>query len=742
MKLMKKIFIILGVIFVVGCESDPADTLQQSLQNTAVDETGIIEQTLAINATSQAVGDGTTLHLYDPAMGVVPTAIDLLFKDSLDGTLNIPIVDGDPQAPLKAVMNALDGFSTNAPISTRFSAALDPNTITPAAVRMFEVSLSGFGKAVVKIEDELTFGDDFVATLSSLDPTNSTLVILPYKRPLKADSSYYVVITNSLKDMSGNSVKSSAVYSLAKNRNTTYTNASGVSQLPGVPDATAATLELLRQLISASEFTVDFAKEDLAAVNIVASWSFTTQSVGKTLSTVRSLVGTPTTNISASTAVVGANGPGKSVLGAANMFEGTLTIPYYLTAPSAEDPTAILTKSWSAANAVGGENNLTRLNTLPAATNSGLEIPVLMTAPVDTDTFPAPWKTVIFQHGITTDRTKMLAVADTLAQAGFATIAIDMPLHGVSSSNPLYQAGKERTFNVDYVTQDESGNITAQVPDSVVDSSGKHFINLSNLLVTRDNVRQAVADLFALTAAIPAIDVDGGGPDLDGDNIFFVGHSLGAMVGTTFLALEPKVKDAVLAFGGASYAKILDGSAAFSPSIVAGLYAATGGTVDKNAAGATAEAIAARAAYESFMAVAQIAVDTADPVNFSTAAVANRGLLFFEIAGNGTPGTSDLVVPNTVPDALAAISTPATVPAPLAGTEPQLSIMGLQQVNSSQSGTDLKLSVKFTSGDHGSILDPTADAAVTTEIQKEMASFLATAGNALTVTDTSVIQAP
>jgi len=117
-------------------------------------------------------------------------------------------------------------------------------------------------------------------------------------------------------------------------------------------------------------------------------------------------------------------------------------------------------------------------------------------------------------------------------------------------------------------------------------------------------------------------------------------------------------------------------------------------------------------------------------------------MLFFEIVGDGTPGTSDLVVPNTVPDALAAISTPATVPAPLAGTEPLLTLMGLTQTNSTQTGTDLKLSVKFTSGDHSSILDPTANAAVTTELQTEMAAFLAQDGNALPVANAGVIQAP
>lgn len=731
MKKLNLYLVIFMAFFLGACESEPSENLQSSIAGSAVDA-NTIAATLAINATSQSVGNGTTLHLFDPSAAVLPSATDILFTGTEDGTLNIPIVAGDPQAALKTVLSAMDGFSTVTPISTGFSAAIDPATITPAAVRMFEVTLSGFARAVVSMTEELTFGVDFVSALSSVDPTNQTLVVLPLK-PLKPDTAYYIVVTNSLKDMSGDSVKSSAVYELTKG-NEPLVDANGTSQVPGVPDVTAATLESLRQLVSASEFTVDFALEDLAAVNIVASWSFTTQSVGKTLTTARSLVGTPTTSVSASTAVVGGAGAGKSPLGAANMFEGTLTLPYYLSAPSAGDPTAILTKPWQAANEVGGENNLTRLNSLPAATNTALEVPLLITTPVDISTFPAPWKTVIFQHGITTNRTVMLAVADSLAAAGFATVAIDMPLHGVNSTNPFYQAGKERTFDVDFVT--EGGLVPVPGSDGTIDSSGRHYINLSNLLVTRDNVRQSITDLFALMAAIPSIDVDGGGADLDASNIYFVGHSLGAMVGTTFLALEPNVKDAVLAFGAAGYAKVLDGSAAFSPSIVAGLAAASGGAVDKNGTGA------ARAAYESFLAVAQTALDTADPGNFASAAVNGRGMLFFEIVGDGTPGTSDLVVPNTVPDALAAISTPATVPAPLAGTEPLLALMGLTQVNSSQTGSDLKLSVKFTSGDHSSILNPAADAAVTAELQTEMASFLAADGNALPVANAGVIQTP
>ncbi len=755
MQNLLKITLVSSLLILSACENEPKTNLQDSLASSGSANSASILKTLSINAASQAVDsdptDTPTSNLYDPGNAIVPSAIDILFKDSLDGTINVsfsPNEATDPKAAAKRVLNDMDGFSTSVPLTTGFSSGLDPAYANPAnipagAVRIFEVGLSGFAKAVVSVKSELTYGVDFIATLSSIDPLQTTLVIVPLK-PLKPDTSYYTVITNSLKDANGDSVTPSAIYSLAKSSTAKYVNDAGVSQLTGVPDASAQTLESLRQLISASEFTVDFAKEDLAATNIVVSWSFTTQSVGKTLATVRSLAASssPATSLSAFVGVTTSSIPGGK--GLANIYTGTLTVPYYLTESESTTtlPNAINTKHWEAANAFGGETKLTRHNTLPAATNAALDIPLLVTTPVDTTTYPAPWKTVIFQHGITTNRTVMLAVADTLASVGFAVVAIDMPLHGlVDTISPFYQASNERTFNVDIAT--EGGLVTIPATDGTIDSSGKHFINLSNLLVTRDNVRQAIADLFTLTAAISTIDVDGNGADLDASNIYFVGHSLGGMVGTAFLALEPNVKDAVLVHSGNGYAKVLDGSAAFSSTIVAGLRAATANTVDKLASGVDA---ANRASYESFIGLAQIAVDTADPINHSAAAATGRGILFFEIVGNGTPGTSDLVVPNTVPDANDQLDifgpSGVTLSAPLAGTEAQLKLMGLTQVNSSQMGTNLKLSVKFTEGDHGSILSPVSSLAVTTEMQKEMASFLATGGNALSVTDATVIQVP
>jgi pimeloyl-ACP methyl ester carboxylesterase len=65
---------------------------------------------------------------------------------------------------------------------------------------------------------------------------------------------------------------------------------------------------------------------------------------------------------------------------------------------------------------------------------------------------------VIFQHGITLNRTVMFSMADSFAQAGFAVVAIDLPLHGITdTANPFYQGpghpfgNNERHFNMDNV---------------------------------------------------------------------------------------------------------------------------------------------------------------------------------------------------------------------------------------------------------------------------------------------------
>jgi pimeloyl-ACP methyl ester carboxylesterase len=50
------------------------------------------------------------------------------------------------------------------------------------------------------------------------------------------------------------------------------------------------------------------------------------------------------------------------------------------------------------------------------------------------------WPLVIFQHGITRNRSDMFAIAATLAGQGFAVVAVDPPPHGLNDKHhPVYR---------------------------------------------------------------------------------------------------------------------------------------------------------------------------------------------------------------------------------------------------------------------------------------------------------------
>ena len=142
--------------------------------------------------------------------------------------------------------------------------------------------------------------------------------------------------------------------------------------------------------------------------------------------------------------------------GNVNIVQGTITLPYYLGTPSGTNGSPIVTGSW-----VADDDLATQINAKFGAL--GLEIPqadpTVSTAvnyvfpfPKETATVEAPAlilypsgatsidATVIFQHGITTDRSAALplgsALVATLAGAttpiNVAVISMDEPLHGVT----------------------------------------------------------------------------------------------------------------------------------------------------------------------------------------------------------------------------------------------------------------------------------------------------------------------
>lgn len=666
---------------------------------------------------------GVLTARFDPSAGVIPLPNNLLLSGTTDLTLNPPVANPNNYGDPSVAVSSLDGWSTVGPMSTKFNAKPDVSSIVPGqSVRIFEVSLTGPGGGVTGIVRELAGGSEFVTALAPSDTTGTTLAIIPTK-PLQQLTSYLVVLTDGIRDSRGNDATSDQAYFLSKR--TSPLCANGQSTEPLLPAATACALEPVRKLTNSHLAAAGGA--GIRADDVVVSWVFTTQSITPVMQAVRSVT-------EPGAAMLVPSGMDLSAVGlppVANIFIGTLKVPYYLSAPSAANPTAPLNGFWKAApgayvppfNAAGlspASTNITFANPFPVKT-ADVTIPVLATIPNANSGRSKPatgWPVVIFQHGITGNRSHALAAAATLAAQGFAVVSIDLPLHGLPPESPLAigntpfaAVASERTFNVDYV----NNGTGAPGPDGVVDASGTHFINLASLLTSRDNLRQAVADLFVLTATIPGLDIDGNGTgDFDSSNIQFVGISLGAIVGTPFLALEPTVNVGLLSVPGGGIARMLDGSVSFGPRIRAGL-AASGVT-------------AGTPTYDSFMGAAQQVIDPIDPINYGFASAQNA-ILLHEVIGDGASKLPDQVVPNAVPGA------------PLSGTEPLIRALGLASISATtQAANGVRGVVRFTAGEHSSLISPTAPA-VTAEMQGQMASLLLTSGTTVLVQDPSVIRA-
>jgi pimeloyl-ACP methyl ester carboxylesterase len=317
---------------------------------------------------------------------------------------------------------------------------------------------------------------------------------------------------------------------------------------------------------------------------------------------------------------------------------------------------------------------------------------------------------VIFAHGLARSRADMLAVADAFADSGFVVVAIDLPLHGVtdpasrlyaSVSNPVYagvplpaSGSIERTFDLDVL----NNNTGAPGPDRHIDPSGTSFLNLTSLLTTRDNLRQAVADLITLTRSLPNMSLGGDSSgDIDPAGIHFLGHSLGGMVGGVFLGLvsNTEVSSGTLAMPGGGLAALLRDSPTLGPRFTASVQAqgVTAGT----------------ALFEQFVRDAQTALDSADPLNYIADASAHHPLHLLQVVGSES-SPPDQVIPNSATQRLIDAAALIRVPAP-------------HSTGEITSATGMHTYVNFVIGDHGSLVDPTASLATTTEMQAEAIAF-------------------
>ena len=360
--------------------------------------------------------------------------------------------------------------------------------------------------------------------------------------------------------------------------------------------------------------------------------------------------------------------------GIADVYIGTIDVPYYF------DTSNSTTSFWHPALLVRETLTVPVMMTLPNI-NSGQTMPA------------AGWPMVMYQHGITRNRTDVILYADAQAQAGFAVIAIDLPTHGLTdetnpfhATNTPFPTDSEQTFGVDLRTQDSNGVTTAAVPDGIVDASGTHFINIPSLLTSRDNVRQGAANLLTLRRSLGNI------PNIDTTRVGLIAHSLGGMVAIPYLGVETTPTPSSIVMAGATISKVLQESASFAP------------------------VVASETDVSAFYANAQFIVDAGEPANYAAAAAANHPIHLIEVIGDQT-------VPNS-------------------STENLATIMGANSISTTTPGiapgnTGI---VRFTEGGHSSPLSPAASLAVTLEIQNQLAVFQATSGTVIQITNGNVIQ--
>jgi hypothetical protein len=382
--------------------------------------------------------NGVLTARFDPTTSTIPLPNNLLLSGTTDLTLNPPVANPNNFGDPLVAVSSLDGWSTTAPLTTSFNAAPATNSLVPGqSIRIFEVTLTGPGGGVTSVVRELS-SSEFVAALAPSDATGRTLAIIPTV-PLKQLTSYLVVLTDGIRDGRGNdATPDHQTYFLAKRSSPLCV--SGQSTDPLIPNANACALEPLR-LLTNSQLAAASAR-GIARDDVVVSWVFTTQSITPIMQAVQSVTMPTTTRVART---------GQAIGSVADIYIGTIDLPYYLTAPSAENPTGPLTGFWRAApgayvppfSGLGlnpTSTNLTFANPLPVATTT-VTAPLLMTVPLSQagqTQPPAGWPVVIFQHGISRNRTDALAIAQTMASIGFVVISIDQPLHGLPAASPFY----------------------------------------------------------------------------------------------------------------------------------------------------------------------------------------------------------------------------------------------------------------------------------------------------------------
>lgn len=491
---------------------------------------------------------GTTVR-FDPrsaAIGPFPTDF-LTVEDAAQETglrVNLPLPDcrTQPSACQEiSLVNTLSGFPMQARLRVRFSGPVDPDTVKLGVFLVALDNLSNAENGLMRTGEVSTVDQVFY------DPASNTA----YARPdsfLDQHRRYGLMVTSAVRDAAGDPVEADPGYTAC---------------LAGPANPYCARLARL-----VSEHGPNFAPN-----RIVASSVFTTMAATGWLEGQRARVQDSAPNFRRTGT--------RSVFAVSDLASLTIRPQVRTDGTLAAAPLPLELFQGVGRIAFGSYRS-------PMGINEGAAI---LGLPADAEIFfhvflpatPMPrggYPVLIFGHGLTDSRFGAPStVAAVMAQAGYATIAINAFGHGYGPDGKVVLTEKNGT-----VTELPTGGrgIDIDRNGGIGDLEG---CVLPSLLGTRDCLRQTVIDLSQLVHTIRlGIDVDGDGVgDLNAGLISYAGQSLGAIYGTIFSAVEPGVGPTVLNVGGGSVVEISRLSAAVRPVAVFALATRTPSLLNKGA---------------------------------------------------------------------------------------------------------------------------------------------------------------
>ncbi|NNB90954.1 hypothetical protein [Corallococcus exiguus] len=579
--------------------------------------------------------------------------------------LNFPVpTTPGLQQDLFTGLNTLDGFSTTGAIvtengdaqgvldGTMFRVASDgPAPRVDAAslaagVKFFKLSNldKGTKPDVVPCLVEKSGDCGTSVGAAGIVEVPQQLQIVP-KAPLDGATQYGAVLTTDLKDTKGRNVAPATAFALMRLANPVAVN--GKSTISSVPDALAAALEPVRA--AHKPFFDALAAAGLPRSKVALGWSFTTQSTTSVLQQLYTLpggvYGTPaapssvfpvTSQVKAAMA-----GAGFASTNVSAVYEVRANTPWLLTGP---------------------------FGTLNPGAKRDTRYPFMLFVPNGT----APtggWPVLVFGHGLTSNRTAVLGVANKLNGAGYAVVAMDAVYHGERTScvgaaaviptpnpagdsaacadpttqrceddatSPSYGRCVARTVaaradcsaaslppgvpadvfcsNVVSPSQGQcmadnkcEGGDFLRNAQGIPSISGWNFLNLGNLFTTRDNFRHHVVDFSQFLRVLGSTELNTAvAGGLNASKVDYVGQSLGGILGTMSTAVSPRVHRSVLNVAGGNLTGVLLTAPAFQAQRTAFLGQLASAGVNPGTP-----------AFDTFISLAGTILDPADARNYA-----------------------------------------------------------------------------------------------------------------------------